>query len=184
MLKSKKLLSLILTLVMVVSLFTLSVSASALDSGYTVTIYVQEAARDVDDNIEYSYVWTDTPIVVPVESGSTLKEAIQAAASQGQIISNDEWYDNNGNPDTEWLSSLTLTEYDLTYTNENNFYYDYPEPGLATYEGFSWMYFNGTPDDMPSSAYAYPSVSLGSQTVTGNVTITLSFEYLTYVWEY
>lgn len=176
----KRILSLLLAFVMV---FALSASAFAqTSSDVTVTIYVQEASRDANDAIEYTYVWTDTPIVVTVPSGSTLKTAIKAATADGTYIMDDSWDDNYGNTNTVWLSSLTINAIGAPYKNDGTYSYDVPSPGLTTWSGTSWMYFNGTPGNMPTSSYSYPSTALGSQTVTADTTITLSYEFLTYVY--
>ena len=75
-------------------------------------------------------------------------------------------------------------EVGVPYESQDSYSYDDPAPGYATYEGLSWMYFLGDPDDMPASSYSYPSVSLGNYTVNQNTAITLSYEYLIYIWQY
>ena len=46
------------------------------------------------------------------------------------------------------------------------------------------MYFDGEPAAMPASSYNYPDVSLGKRVVNSDMTITLSYEFLTYIWTY
>jgi hypothetical protein len=179
MLKNKKkILPVFLAIALVVCLFTGFTSAAALDT-YTVSIYVQEAVRDENGDVDSTYVWVDTPIQVTVTSGETLKDAIDDAAAQaGSPISNPAWVSG------QYLEALTIDAVGDPYENIDTFSYDDPAPGYATYEGLSWMYFLGGPADMPASSYSYPSVSLGNYTVNQNTAITLSYEYLIYIWQY
>jgi hypothetical protein len=179
MLKNKrKFLPVFLTIALVVCLFSGFSSAAAVDT-YTVSIYVQEAVRNENGGIDSTYVWVDTPIQVTVTSGETLKDAIDDAATQaGSPISAPSWVSG------QYLEALTIDAVGDPYENIDTFSYDDPAPGYATYEGLSWMYFLGGPDDMPASSYSYPSVSLGNYTVNQNTAITLSYEYLIYIWQY
>lgn len=175
---TKRILSMVLALVMVMCL---SVTAFAAESSatYSVSIYVQDAMRDADDNVVYNSPYITSPIIVYVSEGETLKDAINAACEQtDSIISAPIWKAD----DSQYLISLSVAG--TPYDNQDSFTYDAPSVGQATYEGFSWMYFDGTPDDMPASSYTYPDVSLGNRVVTNNMTITLSYEYLTYIWNY
>jgi hypothetical protein len=175
---TKRILPVFLAIAIVVCLFTGFTSAAALDT-YTVSIYVQEAVRDENGDIDSTYVWVDTPIQVTVTSGETLKDAIDDAAAQtGSPISDPAWVSG------QYLDSLTINEVGVPYESQDSYSYDDPAPGYATYEGLSWMYFLGDPDDMPASSYSYPSVSLGNYTVNQNTAITLSYEYLIYIWQY
>jgi hypothetical protein len=164
------------------------------DENVTVTIYVQEAYRDDPDNTLYFtqvYLGNEDPgeetdpVVITVPSGSTLKEAIQAAGANNTAIAASEWNDNYGVPDSVWLSSLTFeSDYygEMTYANDG----EYDDPYNPTeWIGASWLYFNGTPDDMPADVEDYPGWiydgiqhELGNVEVTADTTITLSYEYI------
>lgn len=175
---TKRVLALLLSMVMILSL-SLTALAGDNDTGYSVSIYVQEAIRDTDGSVSSTYVYTDSPIVVTVTSGQTLKDAVNAACTQtGSVITTPVWKTD----DPHYLISLTVDG--TAYDNMDEFTYDSPEEGMATYEGLSWMYFDGTPDDMPASSYSYPEVSLGNRVVSADMSITLSYEYLIYIWNY
>ena len=175
--KNSKILALLLALAMV---FVMSVPAFAdtETSTHTVNIYVQEAERATDDSIVSTTVHNNgQPVTVTVNDGATLKDAINIACNTpGSYISNVVW--NTDFP--EFLTALSLDE--EVRQNQDNYIYDYPEVGKTTYQGLSWMYFNGNPSMMPASSYTYPDVSLGAKIVTEDTTITLSYESLTFVW--
>lgn len=176
--KMRKILSLLLVLAMVACL-GVTAFADGETNNFTVTFYVQQAIRDADDNVTFNGDLLDNPITVPVESGKTLKDAILAACSaEDGLLADSVW--NEKSP--EFLTSLTV-DGDV-FANEDHYQYDVPSAGKATYTGKSWMYFDGEPADMPASSYTYPSTSLGQRTVTSNMTITLSYETLTFVWNY
>lgn len=174
---AKRILSLVLVLAMVTCL-GVTAFADGETEQYTVSIYVQDAMRDADDNVVYAVPYNTTPITVLVDSGATLKDAVNAACNAGSIISSPVWKTG----DSQYLNALSVNG--TLYENADSFTYDSPEAGKATYEGLSWMYFDGAPEDMPASSYVYPEISLGKRTVNSDMTITLSFEYLTYIWEY
>ncbi|MEM5768369.1 MAG: hypothetical protein AAGU23_07480, partial [Bacillota bacterium] len=180
-LKSPKTRRLIVIALSLIIAFSFMVPAFAVekDLTHTVTIYVQEAIRDENDAIQYTYVYTETPITVTVDDEDTLKFAVQKACLQtGSIITNDAWVPLY----PEYLFSLDIDG--IPYENDDNFSYDDPAPGWATYTGLSWMYFDGDPSSMPASSYSYPITSLGATAVTEDMTITLSFEFLTFIWQY
>lgn len=175
----RKILSLVLAMVMILSLSVTAFAADGTTTTYTVSIYVQDAMRDADDNIVYATAYNTTPITVDVEAGSTLKAAInEACNTEGSLITSPVW-----NPsDSQYLTALSVDG--TPYENQDSFTYDSPEVGKATYEGTSWMYFDGEPSDMPASSYTYSDVSLGNRVVNSDMTITLSYEFLTYIWTY
>lgn len=177
----KKIFAAVMAMAMALSLSATAFAAeeSGNTTQHTVTIYVQEATRDAEGEKTSQTVYNQgNPIVVTVNDGQTLKDAINAACVQtGSIITNPQWKPT----DDQYLISLDVNG--TPYENYDTYEYDTPKVGWATYEGLSWMYFIGAPEDMPASSYSYPDVSLGRATVTGNTTITLSFEYLTYIWE-
>lgn len=174
----RKILSLVLALVMVLSL-SVTAFATEVASEYTVTIHVKEVWRDKNGALVDDEWFTEgSPITVSVDAGDNLKTAIvKACQDNNSAISNDHW--NTTYP--EYLTSLTYNTTD--YTNKDSYKYDYPTEGKATYTGTSWMFFEGT--NTPASAYAdYPEKSLEKTVVNGDITITLSFEHLTYEWDY
>ena len=69
---TKRILPVFLAIAIVVCLFTGFTSAAALDT-YTVSIYVQEAVRDENGDIDSTYVWVDTPIQVLLHPGKRSK---------------------------------------------------------------------------------------------------------------
>lgn len=169
----KKIFLLVLALTMVVSF---SVGAFAEASTYEVTIYVQSAERNSSgDLIPTSVdVWTTTPVVVTVNAGDTLKDAIIAAAAvTGSPIGTSTWTG-------EFLVSMYFNN--EIYENEDNFYYD-DETNEWVYVGTSWMYFFGDPASIPASVYDYPIETLGGYEVEEDTTITLSYETLEYRWQ-
>ncbi len=173
----RKALSLVCVLIMLCS--SMSITAFAEDNDYTVTIYLQEVQRDSSDAIlSTTPLNNEASISVTVESGKTLKYAIQKACTSGTAISNDVW-------DTDYpiyLESLTVG--DVPYTNDYEIEEDTPSTGWSTYEGQSWMFFYGT--TTPTYTADYPSGTdntLGTKTVTSDITITLSFEHTTFSWQ-
>lgn len=176
---AKRILSLVLVLVMFASLSVTAFAEDGTTTTYTVSIYVQDAMRDADDNVVYAVAYNTTPIAVNVAAGSTLKDAInEACNTEGSLITSPVWKTG----DSQFLTALSVDG--TPYENQDSFTYDSPEVGKATYEGTSWMYFDGEPAAMPASSYNYPDVSLGRRVVNSDMTITLSYEFLTYIWTY
>ncbi|MCM1149306.1 MAG: hypothetical protein NC319_04330 [Butyricicoccus sp.] len=175
----KKVLSILMAAAMMFALGANVLAADEADAAaHTVTIYVQEATRNEKGDVTSTYVYNqDSPIVVTVDDGQTLKDAINKACAQsGSVITNPVWKST----DNQYLISLNVLG--AAYENYDTYEYDTPEVGKTTYEGLSWMYFIGAPEDMLASSYDYPDVSLGRAEVKSDVTFTLSYEYLTYVW--
>ena len=170
---AKKLVVLMVVLAMV---FALSTTAFAENdrTNYTVTIYLETVERDsMGAIVSGSTVLLNggNPVIVSVASGSSYKDAIDAAcALTGSPMSNAVW---NGTT-TKYLDSLNVGA--TTYGTTGSY------PNDHTYVGSSWMYFNGTPSNIPSSMYSYPSLALSAAIVNSNVTFTLSYEDITYTW--
>lgn len=173
--KTKKILAILLAIMMFCSIMSITAFA---DDQYTVTIYLERIFRDEDNEVTTHYSLNGgVPLTIVVNSGTNLKGAINGLCNQtNPVISNSVW----GNNDGEYLTSLKVGT--TTFTNNDNFYYNTPSVGLTTYIGSSWMYFEGTPNNIPETTYIYPDVSLYNRTVLSNVTITLSFENQTFVW--
>ncbi|MDR3149184.1 MAG: hypothetical protein LBT88_04105 [Oscillospiraceae bacterium] len=187
MLKNKRILSVLLALSMVVTLlagFGATASAVTDDVTATVTLYVEYVAREDDGTIAVQYNLIDNPIVYIANVGDTLKDVINQISIAGVKFDNAEWYDNDGVPDTSWLSSLDVnTDYDdlgwVNYPDWN----DYEDVGGGTYYyGESWLYFFGTPNYIPATIDDYPATLIGDYVITGAVTITLSYEFNAFIF--
>ncbi len=136
-----------------------------------VNLYVQEADRMGATPV--STVLTQNPIVVNVESGQSAKDAIDAAvADNNNLLSAVEWKG-------DFLKAATYNG--SLYENIDSYYVD-ETTNENVYEGLSWMYFNGTPADMPMSSYDYPTDTLGGKILTEDTSFTLSYEALEYRW--
>lgn len=167
---TKKVLAVIIAIMMLTSIMSVTAFAANDRQNYTVTIYVQTASRNASGNITSTTVLNGgTPVLVSVPSGATLKDAIDTAcATTGSAITNAGWTSGM------YLNSLTVNG--TPYTEYGSY------PNNHTYIGSSWMYFNDVPANTPATINNYPATALSVATVTGNTTITLSFESMIYTW--
>ncbi|MDR1205786.1 MAG: hypothetical protein LBL26_09960 [Peptococcaceae bacterium] len=178
-LKNNKFAVILLTFVMFINLLGSTVFAVENDdpAEYTVTIYVEQVYRD-DEGIGYQQTLTDAPLSYTAVENQTLKEVINDIAGDEVYFKDAEWVDNYGNIDTSWLSSLDVYTDDLEdWVNYLSWYDYYPIGDEYVYEGESWMYFLGTPANIPATVDDYPGTLIGDYVITGDITITLSFEY-------
>jgi hypothetical protein len=116
---------------------------------YSVTFYVQQLERVEDDIVSGPSALIATAFSYTAIEGETLKDVIQRATSNGSLLDNDVWDNNQGIHNTSWLSSLDVNTGANgweTYQDWNN--YTDNQNGTTTYEGESWTYFigNNTPD--------------------------------------
>ena len=170
---AKKLVVLMVVLAMV---FALSTTAFAENdrTNYTVTIYLETVKRDSTGAIisgDTVLLNNGNPVIVSVASGSSYKDAIDAAcAATNPVITSPSWTSGTD----KYLQSLTVDG--TPYANFGGY------TGPNTYVGTSWMYFNGGPANIPNTINDYPSIALSSARVYSNLTFTLSYESMTYTW--
>ncbi|QHI71385.1 hypothetical protein [Aminipila terrae] len=169
---NKRIFAVALALVMVFAMASVSFAAEKTNGTVHVNIYVQEVDRMGTSPVQT--VLTTTPIQVTVQSGQSVKDAInKAVAEKSGLLTTAEWTGN-------FLKSAT---YDgVNYINEDSYSYD-ETTHENVYDGLSWMYFVNTPDNMPQSTNDYPTVSMGEKLLTSDASVTLSFEALEYRWK-
>lgn len=165
----KRIVSLVLTLTM---LFAMSSMAFAQSSAQKirVNLYFQKTninhvASDLPE------ISKSQPITVTINSGQTVKDAIDKAVVQNNVLKNAVWQGGS------FLSSMKLNN--TNYENVNNYY---TEDGKNVYEGTSWMYFMGTPSQMPQSINNYPTEYMNQKTLTSDSSVTLSYETMKFVY--
>ncbi len=171
----KRILSIVLAVMLLCSIMSINAFA---DNEYTVTIYFEKVTRDDDDEqtvLSQTVLHNGNPISVDVDANSSLKAAIIEAVQTYPLVLSGPAWTNDG----QYLKELTIDN--ILYRNQDSFDYD-ENTGLNIYVGKSWMYFIGVPSDIPDTTYDYPSVSLLNATVSDDVTITLSYETLTFTW--
>ncbi|MEG2420465.1 MAG: hypothetical protein RR949_00525 [Oscillospiraceae bacterium] len=164
----KKLASLFLTLALVFSLAVPAFAAEAPAADQIqVSIYLQQV--DVERNpSDFDEISSSTPIVVTIDSGKSVKDAIDAAVAQNSTITAATWQSGM------FLNALTLDT--TTYANQDLEY------GTNYYKGISWMYFMGTPASMPLDPNKYPTEYMNQKILTENTSFTLSYETLVMEW--
>ena len=155
-----------------IMMFGFSMGAKA-DTSYNVSVYLQTVDRTAPTPVVS--VLTVPALTTTVSTGQTLQDAVN------NLGLSEVWDSTYG----EYLESLTYGG--TTYTNGTTLYQDTSAPGEdpwthGIWEGTSWMWFNGDPTMMPSTQYTYPSTSLANTVVSGNTTITLSFEKSSFTW--
>ncbi len=165
----KRIVSLVLTLTM---LFAMSSMAFAQSSAQTINVqlYFQQVSLDrtASDLPEISKT---QPITVTINSGQTVKDAIDKAVTENNVLTDAVWQGGS------FLSSMKLNT--TNYENVNKYY---TEDGKNVYEGTSWMYFMGEPDDMPQSMNNYPTEYMNQKTLTSDSIVTLSYETMKFVY--
>lgn len=165
----KRIVSLVLTLTM---LFAMSSMAFAQSSAQTINVqlYFQQVSLDrtASDLPEISKT---QPITVTINSGQTVKDAIDKAVTENNVLT-----------DAVWQGGSFLNSMKLNTTNYENVNKYYTEDGKNVYEGTSWMYFMGEPDDMPQSMNNYPTEYMNQKTLTSDSIVTLSYETMKFVY--
>lgn len=165
----KRIVSLVLTLTM---LFAMSSMAFAQSSAQTINVqlYFQQVSLDrtASDLPEISKA---QPITVTINSGQTVKDAIDKAVTE-----------NNELTDAVWQGGSFLNSMKLDATNYENVNKYYTEDGKNVYEGTSWMYFMGEPDYMPQNMNAYPTEYMNQKVLTSDSSVTLSYETMKFIY--
>lgn len=165
----KRIVSLVLTLTM---LFAMSSMAFAQSSAQTITVNLYFQKVDLQHKpSNFSEIKRTQPITVTINSGQTVKDALDKAVTENNVLKNAVWQGGS------FLSSMKLNT--TNYENVNNYY---TENGKNVYEGTSWMYFMGTPNQMPQSMNDYPTEYMNQKTLTSDSNVTLSYETMKFVY--
>lgn len=172
---NKRIFAVVLALAMVFAMASVSFAAEqtvGTNGTVHVNLYVQEVDRMGSTPVQT--VHTATPIEVTVQSGQSVKDAVNAAVADAtNLLSTAEWSGN-------FLKSATYNG--ITYLNEDSYSYD-ETTQENVYDGLSWMYFDNIPANMPQSTNDYPTISMGEKLLIADTSITLSFEALEYRWK-
>lgn len=165
----KRIVSLVLTLTM---LFAMSSMAFAQSSAQTINVqlYFQQVSLD-RTAADLPEISKSQPITVTINSGQTVKDAIDKAVTENNVLTDAVWQGGS------FLSSMKLDA--TNYENVNKYY---TEDGKNVYEGTSWMYFMGDPDAMPQSINNYPTEYMNQKTLTSDSSVTLSYETMKFVY--
>ncbi len=165
----KRIVSLVLTLTM---LFAMSSMAFAQSSAQTINVqlYFQQVSLDRTAS-NLPEISKTQSITVTINSGQTVKDAIDKAVTENNVLTDAVWQGGS------FLSSMKLNT--TNYENVNKYY---TEDGKNVYEGTSWMYFMGEPDDMPQSMNNYPTEYMNQKTLTSDSIVTLSYETMKFVY--
>lgn len=165
----KRIISLVLTLTM---LFAMSSMAFAQSSAETITVNLYFQKVDLQHKpSNFSEIKRTQPITVTINSGQTVKDAIDKAVIQNNVLKNAVWQGGS------FLSSMKLNN--ANYENINNYY---TENGKNVYEGTSWMYFMGNPNQMPQNMNDYPTEYMNQKNLTSDSNVTLSYETMKFVY--
>lgn len=164
--------------------FTAGVSAAEANAN-DVTVTINFRIMDRDDDPTTSYPITENPLTVTADLDDTLYDVI-VAANLGAlwdtvpiVIWNEESqsYVPTGE-NAKALTSLTLDG--VPYVNQGEY------TSSNSYSGTNWMWYYGTPSQMPELSKDYPNTYLDKVKVRNlasyNYNFTLSYETETMTW--
>lgn len=159
--------------------FTAGVSAAEANAN-DVTVTINFRIMDRDDDPTTSYPITENPITVTADLDDTLYDVIVAAnlgALWDTVPMVDEGYVPTGE-NAKALTSLTLDG--VPYVNQGEY------TSSNSYSGTNWMWYYGTPSQMPELSKDYPNTYLDKVKVRNlasyNYNFTLSYETETTTW--